>query len=156
MATCVCARTSQDIAPVRCALKHPISLLGWTSAISRAAKSCCSQVTQLPIPNTPGPGYAAPTAGRHIAYRWSMVGPPLRRQTLRRKLRNNHAEALVPMQSQNLTSIYRVGRSANAAPFRDAWAKWRSDLMDPDSVASKVWARFQACGSNISRRGYDV
>ncbi|MCH8073979.1 MAG: hypothetical protein IIA09_18775 [Proteobacteria bacterium] len=69
---------------------------------------------------------------------------------------NYHAEVLVPIQSNNLTSLFWVGRSTNAAVFGKAWDQWNSDLMDPDSVASKQWARFLDCGANIARRGYDA
>lgn len=66
------------------------------------------------------------------------------------------AEVLVPIQSQNLVSLFWVGRSANAAAFGKAWDQWRTDLGKPDSVAAGLWARFEACGMNMSRRGYDV
>lgn len=66
------------------------------------------------------------------------------------------AEVLVPIQSHNLTSLYWVGRSASTAAFGKAWDQWNSDLKSPDSVASKLWARFSDCGQNIGRRGYDV
>ncbi len=69
---------------------------------------------------------------------------------------NYHAEVLVPIQSNNLTSLFWVGRSANAAVFGKAWDQWNADLMDDDSVASKLWARFLECGTNIGRRGYDA
>ena len=67
-----------------------------------------------------------------------------------------HAEVLVPIQSNNLTSLFWVGRSTNAEAFGKAWDHWNSDLIDPDSVASKLWARFLNCGANIGRRGYDA
>lgn len=66
------------------------------------------------------------------------------------------AEVFVPVQADTLISLYWVGRSADAAAFGKAWDTWRSDLDKPDSVASKLWARFVACSTNISRRGYDV
>ena len=66
------------------------------------------------------------------------------------------AEVYVPVQADKLTSIYWVGRSADAAAFGKAWDTWRKDLDNPDSVAAKLWARFSACSTNISRRGYDV
>ncbi len=69
---------------------------------------------------------------------------------------NYHAEVLVPIQSNNLTSLFWVGRSANTAVFGKAWDQWNADLKDPDSVASKLWARFLDCGANIGRRGYDA
>lgn len=66
------------------------------------------------------------------------------------------AELLMPIQSQNLTSIYWVGRTKDAATFGKAWDAWRNELSDPNSVAGKLSARFEACGTNLARRGYDV
>ncbi len=67
-----------------------------------------------------------------------------------------HSEVLVPIQSNNLISLYWIGRTENAAGFGNAWDQWRNDLADPDSVASKLWARFLDCSTNVGRRGYDV
>ena len=67
-----------------------------------------------------------------------------------------HSEVLVPIQSNNLISLFWVGRSDNAAGFGNAWDQWRNDLTNPDSVASKLWARFLDCSTNVGRRGYDV
>ena len=64
------------------------------------------------------------------------------------------AEILAPIQSNNLTSIFWVGRSANTAAFGKAFDQWSKDLMDPNSTASKLWARFQECSTNLGRRGY--
>lgn len=66
------------------------------------------------------------------------------------------AEVFVPIQSNNLISLYWVGRSDNAAAFGKAWDQWNNDLADPDSVASKLWSRFLECSTNVSRRGYDA
>jgi hypothetical protein len=33
---------------------------------------------------------------------------------------------------------------------------WQKDLKNPDSVASRLWARFGKCGKNVARRGYDA
>ena len=66
------------------------------------------------------------------------------------------AEVLMPLQSHNLVSFYWVGRTADAATFGKAWDRWRNDLSNPDSMPAKLWARFSACSTNKSRRGYDV
>ena len=66
------------------------------------------------------------------------------------------SEVFVPIQSNNLISLYWVGRTANAAAFGNAWDVWSKDLTDPNSIASKLWARFLDCSTNVSRRGYDV
>ena len=66
------------------------------------------------------------------------------------------AEILTPLQSPNLTSLFWVGRTKDAATFGKAWDTWRNELNDPNTVAGKLAARFGACGTNLSRRGYDV
>lgn len=66
------------------------------------------------------------------------------------------AEILMPIQSHNLVSLYWVGRTRDAAAFGKAWDTWRKDLADPNSVASKLWVRFEACGTNLARRSYDA
>jgi hypothetical protein len=66
------------------------------------------------------------------------------------------AEVLVPIQSNNLVSMYWVGRSKDAAAFGKAWDTWRNELKDANSVAGKLVARFAACTTNLSRRGYDT
>lgn len=67
-----------------------------------------------------------------------------------------HSEVLAPIQSNNLVSLYWIGRTDNAAAFGKAWDQWRDDLGDPDSVVAKLWVRFVDCSTNVGRRGYDV
>ena len=66
------------------------------------------------------------------------------------------AKIAYPLQSNNLTSMYWLGTSANAAAFGKAWDAWRDAQGDADSVAAKLQARFSACTENLGRRGYDV
>lgn len=66
------------------------------------------------------------------------------------------AEVLVPLQNEELTSIFWVGRTANAAAFGAAWDAWRDALPDAKSTAAKLQARLDACSTNSSRSGYDV
>lgn len=66
------------------------------------------------------------------------------------------SEVLVAIQSTNLNSLFWVGRTENAAAFGKAWDRWRDDLGNPNSVASKLWERFSNCSTNVARRGYDV
>ena len=61
-----------------------------------------------------------------------------------------------PLQSNNLTSVYWLGMSANAAAFGKAWDAWRDALGDADSVPAKLSARFAECAVNLGRRSYDV
>jgi len=49
-----------------------------------------------------------------------------------------------------------AGRSANAKAFGKAWDTWRNALSDPESVPSKINARFAQCSDIVSRRSYDV
>jgi hypothetical protein len=62
----------------------------------------------------------------------------------------------VPIQNDDLVSIFWVGRAANAAAFGAAWDAWRDALDDSGSVAAKLWARIEECSANQSRSGYDV
>jgi hypothetical protein len=66
------------------------------------------------------------------------------------------AEVLVPIQNDDLVSLFWVGRTANAAAFGAAWDAWRDQLTDSKSVAAKLWARLQKCAGNQSRSGFDV
>ena len=63
-------------------------------------------------------------------------------------------EILFPLQSNNMTSIFWVGRSANAAAFGAAYDKWSTELADPDSAAAKLSERFGECSTSVGRRGY--
>ena len=60
------------------------------------------------------------------------------------------------MQSNNLESMFWVGRTTDAATFGAAWDAWRNELADSDSKASQLSARFAECSENIARRGYDT
>lgn len=66
------------------------------------------------------------------------------------------AKIAFPLQSNNLTSVYWLGTSANATAFGKAWDAWRDALGDADSVPAKLAARFAECSENLGRRGYDV
>lgn len=67
-----------------------------------------------------------------------------------------NAEVAVPLQSNNLTSMYWLGTSADAATFGKAWDTWRDAQADPDSEPAKLSARFSKCTKNLARRGYDI
>jgi hypothetical protein len=64
------------------------------------------------------------------------------------------AEVFWPTHSNNLISIYWVGRSSSTAAWGTAFDQWNKDLMDEKSVASKLWARFRECSDNLARRSY--
>lgn len=67
-----------------------------------------------------------------------------------------HAKVATPLQSDNLTTYYWLGTSANAAAFGAAWDAWRDAQADPKSVPSKLNARFEKCSTNKQRSSYDV
>lgn len=67
-----------------------------------------------------------------------------------------NAKVAAPLQSDDLTTYFWIGSSANAAAFGAAWDAWRDDLSDSNSTPSKLWARFQKCETNKQRTGYDV
>lgn len=66
------------------------------------------------------------------------------------------AEVLTPIQSNNLESMFWIGRSKDAAAFGKAWDTWRTEIADANTVAGKLDARFAACVTNLGRRGYDI
>ena len=66
------------------------------------------------------------------------------------------AELAVPLQSDDLATVVWVGRSANAGAFGQAWDVWRDALADPESLPSKLQARFDACAVDKARRSYDI
>ncbi len=66
------------------------------------------------------------------------------------------AELAVPIQSNNLTSVFWMGRSKSTAAFGAAYDSWEADLSDSKSAAAKLDARFEACTTNIARRGYSI
>ena len=62
----------------------------------------------------------------------------------------------MPLQNDNLVSMYWLGTTKDAATYGKAWDTWRDALSDPDSTPAKLWERFQACSTNIGRWGYDI
>ena len=65
-----------------------------------------------------------------------------------------HAEVAVPLHSDNMTSLFWLGTSANAATFGKTSDTWRDLRGDPDSEPAKLTARIAECSKNLSRRGY--
>jgi len=72
------------------------------------------------------------------------------------KAHGYRTEILVPLQSQDLTSVFWVGRSADAAAFGAAWDAWRDELTKEKSTAAKLQARLDECSANGARRSYDI
>ncbi len=66
------------------------------------------------------------------------------------------AQVAAPLQSDNLTTYFWIGTSADAAAFGAAWDAWRNALPDERSTPAKLWVRFQECSTNMQRRSYDV
>ena len=66
------------------------------------------------------------------------------------------ATVLTPIQDQDQTTIWWIGKSANAAEFGAAWDAWRDGQADPNSTPAKLQARFSDCSTNQSRSGYDA
>ena len=63
-------------------------------------------------------------------------------------------ELLIAVQSNDLKSIFWVGRSSDAVAFGKGWEAWVSDLGKSGSVAAKLNARFEKCVTNMSRRSF--
>ena len=66
------------------------------------------------------------------------------------------AELAVPLQSDNLTSVFWIGRSKNTAAFGAAYDSWEADVPNAKSAPGKLSARFEACTTNVARRGYSI
>jgi hypothetical protein len=64
------------------------------------------------------------------------------------------AELLVPMMSQDVNTVYWVGRTKDAETFGKGLERWRREAMDANSVASKLSARMSQCVNWGSRGGF--
>ena len=68
-----------------------------------------------------------------------------------------HAEVAAPLQSNDMSTIFWLGSSKNAAAFGAAFDAWNKGIQDPESVAGKLNARFTDCLNPWeSRRSYLV
>jgi hypothetical protein len=66
------------------------------------------------------------------------------------------AEVAVPLYSNDLVNMFWVGRTEDATSFGKAWDAWRDEQADSDSTAAQLSQRFEACETNLGRRGYDL
>ena len=66
------------------------------------------------------------------------------------------ARIAMPLQNDDLESMYWLGTTKDAAAFGKAWDSWRDAQSDPNSTAAKLWQRFLACEVNTGRWGYDI
>ena len=64
------------------------------------------------------------------------------------------AELLVPMMSQDVNTVYWVGRTKDAETFGKGVERWRREAMDANSVAGKLSARMSQCVNWGSRGGF--
>ena len=68
----------------------------------------------------------------------------------------NRLKIASAVQSNDLVTIFWLGRTANAEAFGRAWDAWRTELSNKKSVASKLNERFGKCTENMGRRGFDL
>jgi len=66
------------------------------------------------------------------------------------------AEIAVPTQSNNLTSVFWIGRSKSTTAFGAAFDSWMGDLSNSGSAPAKLSARLEGCTTSVSRRGYTL
>lgn len=66
------------------------------------------------------------------------------------------ARVAMPLNGDDLNSLYWLGETADAAAFGKAWDTWRDALSDPGSTPAELWARFEVCSTNVGRWGYDL
>ena len=64
------------------------------------------------------------------------------------------AELLVPMMSQDVQTLYWVGRTKDAEAFGKGLERWYREAMDPNSDAGKLNARMNQCVTWGSRGGF--
>ena len=72
------------------------------------------------------------------------------------KAHGYQAEIASPVQSNDLASVFWIGRTSSSESFGRAWDAWRTELSDSKSVAGKLNERFEKCTTNEARRGYDL
>ena len=61
-------------------------------------------------------------------------------------------EVLVPMQGNDMDTLYWLGRSENAATFGAAFDAWEANVGNPDSTEGKLIARLIECTEPFDHR----
>jgi hypothetical protein len=70
---------------------------------------------------------------------------------------NYRTEIAVPLQSNDLVTMFWMGRSPNAASFGKAWDAWRDAQADSSSMPAKLQARISECAEpNSARQSFDI
>jgi hypothetical protein len=62
-------------------------------------------------------------------------------------------EILVPVEGENLSSVYWVGRTADFATFGAEYTKWLAGIAKSGSPEAKMNAKLNKCATNLSRSG---
>lgn len=63
-------------------------------------------------------------------------------------------EILTPVQSEDITTFFWVGRIASGSAFGKGLDAWHTGIADPNTTAGKLMARLAACTTSLSRSGY--
>ena len=68
------------------------------------------------------------------------------------------AEWAVPLYSDDMETIYWIGRTESAQAYGAAWDTWRDNVGTEGSVEAGLWERFLECEEVPfeHRRGYDI
>ncbi len=66
------------------------------------------------------------------------------------------AQVILPVHGPDSSLVVWVGTTASAEAFGKAWDVWRTALANPNTVESKLQARFDACATQVSRASYDT
>lgn len=64
------------------------------------------------------------------------------------------AQALVPLMSEDMHTLYWVGRTTNAETFGRGLERWMKEASDPSTVAGKISERMNACVTWVGRAGF--
>ncbi len=67
-----------------------------------------------------------------------------------------HAEIAFSAFNSDMELLRLLGRSKNATDNAKVWDAWITETADPNSIAGKLSARFDACQIVLSRTAFDV
>ena len=64
-------------------------------------------------------------------------------------------EILLPLHSDQVGTLFWVGRSPNAETFGKAYDHWQTEVVKDGSTVSKLSERFGKCTTDLSRFSYE-
>jgi hypothetical protein len=71
------------------------------------------------------------------------------------KDRGYQTEILLPLHSDQVGTLFWVGRSPNAETFGRAYDHWQAEVVKDGSTVSRLSERFGKCTTGVSRFSYE-